>query len=621
MATGYGGLANSLAAKERVALEQSYYNQESVLHDLPLGASYEELSTKQKILHTLNEVTLDAETYPLAHTELTDFEIRINPREFTREACKNKPTLFYDPRFTLSVYLNEIKRQYLKKNPKNLYEKVDEIEVPFSWQDWIDLTDLNPLISGTAKINCEYLRKRADRAPENADYCVDSKDVTEYELKEMRLPLKSFLPGFVIKKPPGNLATNEVRMIEGKTHLLTYAPVPLNIMFLTKRGVYEARVAPEKQRLVDSDLFENYLELVGYRGHEELIVLNPVAEFYDLIAKVEPDTTLAEDVFGMTELMMLANVSNLREIHVPKEAFDYRQDKIDKQLRERKEEKARFAELNRKEGNSKILSNLKREDDDEVSTSQIEVRAASSDVSKIGGASNYPPGGIPGESRQKTLYYASLEYANQFTLQEEPTYYHMARLKYDETNKVDAGWHYEWRFFNGALRYLKKGWTEDELLVRKKIVLDRILRNWFRFATERGILSYLYLHGIGMDSYSHLMKILTFNCLPMKLSVSPNSTTKHWWWKMLVKDLVNFSLIVQLLFTIVVNHTRPTISMPDLSMPIPDHISILPGWESLLNQFLTSIRMKLPLLTRRRLLVRFITVEMSILPHTPSYLH
>lgn len=494
MATGYGGLANSLAAKERVALEQSYYNQESVLHDLPLGASYEELSTKQKILHTLNEVTLDAETYPLAHTELTDFEIRINPREFTREACKNKPTLFYDPRFTLSVYLNEIKRQYLKKNPKNLYEKVDEIEVPFSWQDWIDLTDLNPLISGTAKINCEYLRKRADRAPENADYCVDSKDVTEYELKEMRLPLKSFLPGFVIKKPPGNLATNEVRMIEGKTHLLTYAPVPLNIMFLTKRGVYEARVAPEKQRLVDSDLFENYLELVGYRGHEELIVLNPVAEFYDLIAKVEPDTTLAEDVFGMTELMMLANVSNLREIHVPKEAFDYRQDKIDKQLRERKEEKARFAELNRKEGNSKILSNLKREDDDEVSTSQIEVRAASSDVSKIGGASNYPPGGIPGESRQKTLYYASLEYANQFTLQEEPTYYHMARLKYDETNKVDAGWHYEWRFFNGALRYLKKGWTEDELLVRKKIVLDRILRNWFRFATERGILSWI-AHG------------------------------------------------------------------------------------------------------------------------------
>lgn len=45
----------------------------------------------------------------------------------------------------------------------------------------------------------------------------------------------------------------------------------------------------------------------------------------------------------------------------------------------------------------------------------------------------------------------------------------MARLNFgNEENDHDAGWHYEWRFFNGALRYLKKGWTEEELLIRRK---------------------------------------------------------------------------------------------------------------------------------------------------------
>ena len=41
----------------------------------------------------------------------------------------------------------------------------------------------------------------------------------------------------------------------------------------------------------------------------------------------------------------------------------------------------------------------------------------------------------------------------------------------------DSGWHYDWRFFNGKLR--------DG--ARTAIILERLLRNWFRF-TESMVL-------------------------------------------------------------------------------------------------------------------------------------
>lgn len=79
---------------------------------------YEELDDDEKILHKLNQVNKDQEKYWLGHTELTDYEIKVNVKDFLAENWINKPVLFYDPRFTLSIYLSEIRNQYLTKTQK-----------------------------------------------------------------------------------------------------------------------------------------------------------------------------------------------------------------------------------------------------------------------------------------------------------------------------------------------------------------------------------------------------------------------------------------------------------------------------------------------------------------------
>ena len=75
----------------------------------------------------------------------------------------------------------------------------------------------------------------------------------------------------------------------------------------------------------------------------------------------------------------------------------------------------------------------------------------------------------------------------------EPTYYKLATLK--NQYNLDSGWHYEWRFFNGAMRYLKdETWSYEQMEVREQIILDRLLRNWFKFAEAKGIVSWI-AHG------------------------------------------------------------------------------------------------------------------------------
>ena len=54
--------------------------------------------------------------------------------------CGITTRVIFDPRFTLSVYLVEIKRQMCENAATR---SSDEIVLPFSWTDWVDLTMLN----------------------------------------------------------------------------------------------------------------------------------------------------------------------------------------------------------------------------------------------------------------------------------------------------------------------------------------------------------------------------------------------------------------------------------------------------------------------------------------------
>lgn len=422
---------------------------------------YEELSDSDKILHRFNEITSDKKKYWLAHTDLTDVELAINIKDFLKENWEHNPLLFYDPRFTLSIYINEIKNQYLLKNPDNEKDKIDQIVVPFAWSDWVDLTMLNDefMKEEDERKTCEYMKATHHKTAEDPNYCINNKDITEEDLMLMSLPSTEFVPGFAVKKSPTNKASNEVRMLEGKSHLLTYAMNPYKIIFLSKDGVYEVQVE-EKKRLVDSDLFENYLNSKNIQNFDAKIVLNPVQEFKDFMDKVKPNPLSPEDdEYGMVAKIK-DNLANSKEIYLPESVFNYQQDKIDEQLKKFEERMAILDMLTTDE----LLFNEKGLTDNKF-------------------------------SRNEFNYYNGLRYANSFPEDAEETYFRMARLNFDKSDKKhDAGWHYEWRFFNGAMRYLKKGWNREELIVRDKVLLDRILRNWFRFANEKGIISWI-AHG------------------------------------------------------------------------------------------------------------------------------
>lgn len=466
-----GNTSNAIGIPETTTLEDQKDTlppiekptvQPKKLYELP-AVPYDQLSDRDKILYKLNEVTKNKEEYWLAHTEMSDSVLEIRIEDFKKHNWADKPALFHDPRFTLSIYLNEIKNQYLTKNPKNEKFKIHEITVPFSWSDWVDITYLNREIKKpeSSRVNCEYLKSTHHVPAKDPNYCIDYTDITEEDLKEMGLPSTKFLPGFAIKQSPANKATNEVRMLEGKTHLLTYATNPLAIIFLSKDGVYESKINDQKQRIVDSDLFENYLKNNKIDDKAEKLVLDPVKEFQDFTRKIKPNPLDPEDdEYGMVGKIKETDPRVSRELYLPAAAFDYRQDKIDAQIKSYDERMAKLFEL---------TTNELVFDHDTINRERL--------------------------SRNEQLYYQSLKYANKFDPKKELTYFRMSRLKFETDDPIkDGGWHYEWRFFNGALRYQKDDWNEDELLIREKILLDRILRNWFRFANEKGIISWI-AHG------------------------------------------------------------------------------------------------------------------------------
>ncbi|EGW35805.1 uncharacterized protein SPAPADRAFT_147474 [Spathaspora passalidarum NRRL Y-27907] len=66
------------------------------------------------------------------------------------------------------------------------------------------------------------------------------------------------------------------------------------------------------------------------------------------------------------------------------------------------------------------------------------------------------------------------------TSQREPTYFKIATLTRTPKNQ-DSGWHYDWRFINGK-------WRDR---YRHSIILERLLRNWFKFCQKYGIISWI----------------------------------------------------------------------------------------------------------------------------------
>ena len=121
----------------------------------------------------------------MVNSKLTQPKTSIEIKKFMKKfedstSWINKNELFYDPRFTLSIYLNELKLKYKElsqsnKNNKNVFvgnkinsNEVPAISLPFNWVDWMDLTVLNNQLSKPIdqRINCQDISKDSHRNPD-----------------------------------------------------------------------------------------------------------------------------------------------------------------------------------------------------------------------------------------------------------------------------------------------------------------------------------------------------------------------------------------------------------------------------------------------------------------------
>ncbi|CUM66789.1 uncharacterized protein PRCAT00004471001 [Priceomyces carsonii] len=433
------------------------------LVDIPKGVSYSRMNHEQKVAYLLREVEQDKDRFWLAHTDLLQKNLMLKAKDFLAEEdgyWAKSPKLYYDPRFTLSIYLDELRDQLETKNKFNDKSNDKLVTVPFAWSDWVDLTLLNEeLLKPTEeRLNCEWLQSKINKPTKYPNFCKNLMDITDEELKEIGLPSKEFIPGFVVKGSPMNKAPHKQVMMQGKAHLLLYQENPLSIIFLTKKGTYEAQVS-DKKRIVHTDLLQNYLMRNGIKDKSAILELNPTKEFSKLQARVPPrPLNLDDDIYRMNAITRQTDVNASRELYLSTEAFNYKQEQVDAQIKAYED---RFMKL------------------DDLMTNEL----------------HYDPKLLAEYAfdRHELNHYNGLKYANLFEATKEPTYYKLATLLKDKENR-DSGWHYEWRFFNGALRYIKDDWTMEQLETREQIILDRLLRNWFRFAEEKGIISWI-AHG------------------------------------------------------------------------------------------------------------------------------
>lgn len=422
--------------------------------------------------------------YWLAQTGLTETQIDLFIKPFlkdlpdvkveTKNSWINKNEIYYDPRFTLSIYLNTIKNKYLdawrsSHNPvthkgnelKPNVNTLPPLTLPFNWVDWLDLRDLNEDLTKPMDIrmSCNDIKKGTNNSPNPSYFCKDNKDLTDDEVKEMGFRNRNQLPGFIIHSHSSHedRPFNDLRVLEGKCYGLTQnLQKPVKVIILTEEGgTFEFDVdESNNERMISSDMIHEYIKNnnnnlqidVTDLSDNKIVSFDHTLEYKDLIDKVQPKTLAdEEDLNGMYRtLKKQTSSTESKEVKLTESMFHYSRN---------------------------------------LMMDQIE---------------HYESGARPIQdlTANEQMYYNSLKYCSNFEKQEdEKTYFKMATIKQEAKNRdKEWGWHYDWRFFNGALNYDKSGWSEKELNYRANVILDRLLRAWNRFAEEKGIISWL-MHG------------------------------------------------------------------------------------------------------------------------------
>lgn len=358
---------------------------------------------------------------------------------------KEPSRYYYDPRFTFAVYFEELKRLGNLGKPHVL---------PFHWTDWIDVTMLNEQLDlpDSKRMHCDTIKRKINRRPDVSYFCKNKQDVSDEEARKLGYKSKDHLPPGVIFNHCNHDHTtiNSVRVYMAKSYVATYLPKPFKVMILGKdRGTYEFDVDQDHgpdQRMINSGLVKRYAENVLQKSPE--LLRKEGGEFrvshLELYEKLQKSVqkkkmAYADDVFNMHQIVT-SGPNMPKDITLTEQSFSYPHEWIGQQIKE-------YEAINHR-------------------------------------------------TVMEQNYLDGLRWCSKYNGDNEPVYFKMATLNINErkNSNNDWGWHYDWRFFNDALFYEKTGWTREERVVRTNIILERLLRNWNRFAEEKGLVSWI-MHG------------------------------------------------------------------------------------------------------------------------------
>lgn len=185
----------------------------------------------------------------------------------------------YDPRISLTVYLNSVKDQYSKGSN----------EIPFSWEDWTDLSVLNPYL-GDKDSSCysffhnheidlsyEFEANESSSKYMEKSHCLDNAEYLETPDGKLRDP--ALLPGFNFDGQIGEKSNFVGQLKNAKSYLLSSAPPPTQIYFLHDNGTYH-KVRPYKSSsMMRNGMFDSFVRKSSFEGFD------PVKELESLNKK------------------------------------------------------------------------------------------------------------------------------------------------------------------------------------------------------------------------------------------------------------------------------------------------------------------------------------------------
>mmetsp|Transcript_5788 Transcript_5788/g.6983 ORF Transcript_5788/g.6983 Transcript_5788/m.6983 type:complete len:779 (-) Transcript_5788:965-3301(-) len=270
------------------------------------------LESNHEFLNKLEEIKAEKladdpgnEMWDINEKVLNNLPLEVKVPKYFLKPEEMKPVIQpFDPRFTLGVYL-----QWIKRHPKE--------PLPFHWSDWVDLTKLHKYIlaDDTNKISCKDLFDisgnielvQNSKLVEVQNYCKDNKDI----------PLGYQIVDF---SGPQTVPNHEIL---GKSYLYSGAPSPVKLIFMTEsQGSYEMDVLDHEANNLKHSLLHNSIVETLVNKHD-IKSVNVLDAYQDLVSKIPPENS--------------EQVLSDYEIHIPKESFNIDPQEVIKTMSEKED--------------------------------------------------------------------------------------------------------------------------------------------------------------------------------------------------------------------------------------------------------------------------------------------